>query len=286
MKLKLGAVGPEVSALKKKLIRLGFPLTDSGINEGAFGPKTDECVRDFQREHNLTVDGWVGPLTMIAIDRAIAALDGEVEVPDDDDPETPAPIYWKPGPYHPMFKVPAGFTHLHPIDVLRSVRGEREILGKKDNPLIAHFHEHAGNLGVHSDTNDYHDEVPHCSSALNWTADGAGCHKSNNALASSWEKCKEKFGAHQYKKGDWIEEGDIICINGHVTLANRRFKWTGSGSFEGFGSNQGNTIKTSTYPQSRIRTIHKWKPLPGTKLAPIGTKPVPSTGSGNGESTR
>lgn len=282
MNLKLGAYGSKVSALKKKLIRLGYPLTDSGLNEGAFGAKTEAAVKDFQSKNNLTVDGWAGPLTMIALDRAIALLDGEVETPDENEPK---PQYWKPHPYHPMFKVPAGYTHLHPIDVLRSVAGEREILGSKDNPLIAHFHEHSGNLGEHSDKNDYHDEVPHCASAQNWAQDGAGCEKSNNALASSYEKYAAKYGSRAYKKGELIPEGAIICIDGHVTRANRPFKWTGSGTFEGFGSNQGNTIKTSTYPQSRIRTICDDKPKPGTRLAPIGTKPIPSTGTGN-ESTR
>lgn len=287
MQLRQGATGPEVSALKKKLIRLGYALDDSGLNEGAFGSKTDKFVRDFQKKHSLTPDGWVGPLTMLAIDRAIAVLDGKV-------PVKPAPVdgvepeYWKPGPYHPMFVVPEGYTHLHPYDVLYSVRGEREILGSRDNPLIAHFHEHSGNLGTHSEEADYHDEVPHCSSALQWAADGSGCYKSNNALASSWDSYKEKYGAVELKKGDTVPRGAIIRIahpGGHVTLANREFKYTGTGTFEGFGSNQGNTIKTSTYSQSHIKSIHLWKPKPGTRLAPISGKPVPSTGTGN-ESTR
>jgi hypothetical protein len=198
---------------------------------------------------------------------------------------TVEPVYWKPGPFHPMFKVPAGYTHLHPYDILKSVAGEREVTGSKDNPLIAHFHEHAGNLGVHSEGADYHDEVPHCSSAWNWACDGGGCYKSNNALASSWEKMHEKVGAHRFEKGDVIPRGAIVNIDGHVTSADLEFRWTGKGSFAGFGSNQGNTIKTSLYPQSRIRCIHLLKPKPGTVLAPIGTKPTPATG-GDGESTR
>jgi hypothetical protein len=198
------------------------------------------------------------------------------------------PVYWKAHKHHPMFDVPAPYTHLHPIDILRSVAGQKEVEGSKDNSLIAHFHEHAGNLGVHSEGNDYHDEVPHCASAQNWAQDGAGCEKSNNALASSYEGYAKKFGSKAYKKGDTIPEGAIICIKGHVTRANKAFKWTGSGSFEGFGSNQGDMIKTSSYSQSSIRTVCDDKPKPGTKLAPIGLlghKPVPAKG-GEGESTR
>jgi hypothetical protein len=201
----------------------------------------------------------------------------------------PKPVPTKvpgPHPFHPTFKVPPGCTHLHPIDVLRSVAGEKEIPGKKDNPLIAHFHEHAGNLGSHSDTNDYSDEVPHCSSALNWVADMTGCRKTNNALAASWLKYNNP------RNDDWVEEGDIIVLGTrHVTLCNKRFKWRGPGAaktFEGFGSNQGNTIKTSIYSVSEINKVggvQRWQSLKGVVLAPIGTKPIPATGSSN-ESTR
>lgn len=284
MNLKLGAYGPEVSEYKKKLIKLGYDLDNRGLNEGAFGPKTDAETRRFQKDNGLTVDGWAGRLTLLKLDYLINKLENPTP------PETPPgeldPVYWKPGPYHPMFVVPTGYTHLHPIDILRSVAGEREIYGSKDNPLIAHFHEHSGNLGTHSEGADYHDEVPHCASAQNWAADGAGCEKSNNALASSWGKpYSDKFKAHVYKVGDMVPEGALVCLGGHITLANRAFHYNGKGSFEGFGSNQGNTIKTSTYSQSSIKNICEFVPKGGTRLAPIGTKPVPSTGSGN-ESTR
>jgi lysozyme family protein len=218
-------------------------------------------------------------------------LEGLTEVADVENPETrpgAPPQYWKPGPFHPMFNVPAPYTHLHPIDILRSVAGEKEILGSKDNPLIAHFHEHSGNLGTHSEGADYHDEVPHCASAQNWAQDGAGCEKSNNALASSYQGYAKKFGSRAYRKGDKIPEGAIITIPGHVTRANKSFIWTGQGTFEGFGSNQGNTIKTSLYAQAKIITACDDMPKRGTALAPVGIlghKPVPSSG-GENESTR
>lgn len=194
----------------------------------------------------------------------------------------PLPNQPKPHKFHPIFKVSAPYTHLHPIDVLRSVAGETEIVGSKDNPLIAHFHEHSGNLGQHSEGADYHDEVPHCSSALNWAADMSGCRKSNNALAASWGS----YG--NPRTGDWVEEGDIIWIKhpgNHVTLANKRFNRKAANTFEGFGSNQGNTIKTSVYSASHIRSVQKWEPLKGTVLAPIGMRREPATGV-SGESTK
>ncbi len=187
------------------------------------------------------------------------------EVPVDTSQGVP-PKYWSAHKYHPRFMVPKPYTHLHPIDILRSVTGEKEIAGTKDNPLIAHFHEHSANLGSHSEGADYHDEVPHCRSAINWACDGAGCEKSKSALAADISGTPVT--------GDWVEEGDQVHVkNGsqnHITFANKRFNRKTASSFEGFGSNQSNSIRVSFYSCSSIRNVTRAKPLPGTVLAPIG----------------
>lgn len=236
----------------------------------------------------LTVDGQPGPKTKAALQAAIDKYSPKQETPP---PGAIAPVYPKPHQFHPRFEhlLPKPYTHLHPFDVLRSVAGEKEIAGSKDNPLIAHFHEHCKNLGTHSDTNDYSDEVAHCSSALNWAADMSGCRKTDNALASSWSSDED---ATDVREGDWVEVGDIIHKRtgkqNHVTLCNKRFNRRTERYYDGFGSNQGNMIKTTTYPVADIISVRKWKPLPGTVLAPIGilgTKPVPATGSGSESTT-
>lgn len=56
--IKKGSRGSEVTTLQKKL---------NLIADGIFGPITDEAVRDFQRSHNLTVDGIVGDKTWNAL---------------------------------------------------------------------------------------------------------------------------------------------------------------------------------------------------------------------------
>lgn len=303
-----------VIQMQSTLNRLGAKLTLDGV----LGPVTagkinsgrhlDICREYLQASEHAYVDivkrnpsqivflsGWLNRVHKLQ-DIIFAGIDAKLEpvpapqgepapvvVPE---PGEPAPQYWRPHPYHPMFKVPAPYTHLHPYDFLMKFKGEKEISGSRDNPLIAHMHEHSGNLGTHSDSkNDYHDEVPHCSSALQWVADGCGCEKTGNALASSWDN----YVGQKLKEGDWVEVGDIVRIahpGGHVTLCNKRFQWIDGRSFEGFGSNQGNSIKVSSYSTSHIKSVHKWKPKPGTKLAPIGTKFEGNVADGNKESTR
>ena len=65
--LKIGMSGEKVLSLQKDLKTLGYVITA----DGAFGPKTDEAVKSFQRSHNLTVDGIAGVKTMSALNAAL-----------------------------------------------------------------------------------------------------------------------------------------------------------------------------------------------------------------------
>ncbi|HLM43309.1 MAG TPA: peptidoglycan-binding domain-containing protein [Myxococcaceae bacterium] len=58
--LKVGASGPEVKALQKRLDELGFP---NGANDGVFGGVTELAVKKFQRSVKLKPDGIVGKNT-------------------------------------------------------------------------------------------------------------------------------------------------------------------------------------------------------------------------------
>lgn len=198
------------------------------------------------------------------------------------------PVYWSKGKFHPRFEhlLPAPYTHLHPYDIARSVAGETEIPGPKHNPFISHLHEHSLNLTKHRDGSYFADEVPHCSSGINWSCDGGGGKKSNNALAISWIDANPKV------EGDWVEVGDVITKRtgkqNHVTFCNKRFNRRTATTYEGYGFNQGNSIKTTVYAVSEITSVTRIQPLPGTVWAPIGFlghKPIPATGNDN-ESTR
>jgi general secretion pathway protein A len=59
-----GTTGPSVRWLQQSLASLGLY---EGAANGEFGAETLEAVRSFQEGEALTVDGWVGPLTLIRL---------------------------------------------------------------------------------------------------------------------------------------------------------------------------------------------------------------------------
>jgi peptidoglycan hydrolase-like protein with peptidoglycan-binding domain len=58
--------GPAVSDLQQALNQAGANLTV----DGDFGPRTEQAVREFQKEHGLKPDGIAGPKTMAALAEA------------------------------------------------------------------------------------------------------------------------------------------------------------------------------------------------------------------------
>ena len=77
--LRNGCEGKDVKQLQTNLIRLGYDLGKWGA-DGDFGDATEMAVIRFQKDNGLTPDGIAGPLTMEALDKAIAE---EEKVPED-----------------------------------------------------------------------------------------------------------------------------------------------------------------------------------------------------------
>ena len=64
-KVHMGSEGADVKTLQTMLYAMGFVGADGqpiGI-DGDFGKNTEFAVKEFQKTHNLEVDGWCGPLT-------------------------------------------------------------------------------------------------------------------------------------------------------------------------------------------------------------------------------
>ncbi len=61
MNYRLGSRGETIKQIQKALCGAGHHV---GVIDGIFGVMTDEAVRNFQKEHGLTVDGIVGPATL------------------------------------------------------------------------------------------------------------------------------------------------------------------------------------------------------------------------------
>ena len=69
--LYYGSSGDEVKTLQDNLNKVG----NYGLDvDGAYGPKTQAAVRDYQTKNNLTIDGIYGDQTRTSLDTALAKL--------------------------------------------------------------------------------------------------------------------------------------------------------------------------------------------------------------------
>ena len=81
--MRNGSRGDEVKELQEQLIRMGY---DCGTADGIFGRRTEEAVKEFQKEHGLTADGIVGEQTQKALGW------GTEEDPDPEEPVETDPV--------------------------------------------------------------------------------------------------------------------------------------------------------------------------------------------------
>jgi len=78
--LKNGSEGADVKGMQSGLIRLGYDLGSWGA-DGDFGDCTEQAVRQFQKDCNLTVNGVFDKSCAAALDAALIALDAPAENP-------------------------------------------------------------------------------------------------------------------------------------------------------------------------------------------------------------
>lgn len=77
--LKIGANGPAVAALRKRLAAEGY-LGSAQVENPHFDDELTRAVMLFQRRHGLADDGAVGPLTLAALNVSAAERAGQISV--------------------------------------------------------------------------------------------------------------------------------------------------------------------------------------------------------------
>ena len=76
--LRKGMSGEDVRQLQESLIKLGYDVGPDGA-DGDFGKNTYKAVVQFQKDVGLDPDGEVGPLTLTALEEALAVEDAAQE---------------------------------------------------------------------------------------------------------------------------------------------------------------------------------------------------------------
>lgn len=132
---------------------------------------------------------------------------------------------------------------------LREV-GERERAGSEENPRILQYHA-TTTLKATSD------EVPWCSSFVNWVMARTQMERTNSAAAKSW--------------ADWGYALEKPIYGALVVLSRSGGNHVGffvdedkKGNWILLGGNQGNAVNQSSYPKSRVLSVrwpHGWAEL-------------------------
>lgn len=73
--LRKGSTGTQVRYMQQALIGLGFL---NGTADGAYGPKTEEAVRKYQKAYGLGVDGSAGINTMTSLRNTVITLQSDL----------------------------------------------------------------------------------------------------------------------------------------------------------------------------------------------------------------
>lgn len=131
--------------------------------------------------------------------------------------------------------------------------GVKEVAGPGDNPRIVEYH--MATSGRFQD-----DEVPWCSSFVNWCMDQAGVSKTNSARARSWLAWGKRISYPPIGAVTVLQRGvgpqpgpDVIKAPGHVGF------YLGHADAKNIlllGGNQGNAVSIRTYPGTAVLGFH------------------------------
>ena len=158
--LRVGSRGPEVLRLRGLLAAKDY-LEATGSGGEEFDDALDKAVKEFQAANALSLDGSVGPVTWLKLSNDPAQLPAAYSQP-----------LWMARAIHEL-----GITEIS--------------ASADDNPRI---HEYQDSFGATAD-----DEIPWCSSFVNWVILQSGLQPTRSAVASSWRgwgvEIRARYGA-------------------------------------------------------------------------------------------
>lgn len=255
--LKVGSTGEDVKTLQRILREKGFFKGEIG---GNFYSLTESAVKRFQAAHNLTVDGVVGPQTW----------DELFKQTNQQSPVTIPPWY----------------------EYAKKHQGKKETDPQFNKEMSAKWSLFGMNLGTIKES-----WAAWCGLAVAVSLSAVGLdYAKDGALARNWGN----YGVAIEWRTEGIPQGAIVWINhksdcksssnNHVTMADgdcspQDLNKSGA-TFNGYGGNQNNAWKVSTYAVKTICGV-RW---PNNAKYPKPNKVLVSkkctSGSAGNESTR
>jgi uncharacterized protein (TIGR02594 family) len=222
MMLQSGDQGEVVRAVQRGLAKLGYGLKGTGC----YGGKTEQAVIDFQRSHQIEVDGVVGPETAKAIDVAIGAIGSTPEPV----PAPPPGVAGQDGSNRPLWL----------IEGLKWV-GTRERVGPGSNPEILGWARGEGGEIAKS----YRDDaIPWCALYANMVLTKVGLKGTKSLWALDWDDWGRKLagpavGSFAPMKRDG---------GGHIVIVVGRDQ---HGNLMCLGGNQSDQVSIIPFPKAR-----------------------------------
>jgi uncharacterized protein (TIGR02594 family) len=223
--LREGSSGSAVAEMQQQLKQRGF---NPGSVDGVFGPRTEMAVKAFQRSQGITVDGVFGPQSQNAMSQTPMS---SRRMPSSNASQESTGA-------RAVGNAPSNSGSPKWLDIARGELGVSEIKGARDNQRIVEYHSTTGGFG--------NDEVPWCSSFVNWTMKEAGIKGTNNAMARSWlnwgKATEPRVGAVAvFSRGNNPSQGHVGIYLG-----------TEGNNIKVLGGNQGDKVSISYYPKSRL----------------------------------
>ena len=148
---------------------------------------------------------------------------------------------------------PAWFTIAY-RELLREVV---EVPGEEHNLRVLQYHDA-------TDLDATTDEVPWCSSFVNWCMQQADQPRTRSARARSWlrwgqrQECPEIGSVVIFQRGDGHQPGpEVISAPGHVGFFAGFSRGPGAGRMTILGGNQSNRVALRDYPIQHVLG-HRW----------------------------